>query len=318
MRADEEGCIWLPQSFYPHLLPYGVPCAFCDAWGATFQLWAGCSPCYIAGLPGIHVFFCDYKCQTCGKTFNGLNMAFTARLPPAVRHAFPALLSADTGVTWLALNWLLHQCVIGVGFADASRAFVRESQQAHAQALLKFRLAQEAAATAAAAARAARVHAADAPSSGAPSAGASVDGAVLAAALATAPGALGAGAAAGAVSGGAPDACVSGDAPPAGNPAAATAGAPAVAIFAGAQFCGAILPGLLVVGAAAGAAAAGAPADAPSHSLRTAETCALFSSRCSPKRCHLVFSHSFLSWPPTFRRTTHLMGRRCARRRPSA
>ena len=108
VRTDEEGCTWLPQSFFPLLFPYGVPCAYCDAFGATFQRWASCSPRFMHGLPGLHTYFCDYKCQGCGQVFNGLNMDFIAKLPPAVRHAFPALLSADTGMTWKALDWLIH------------------------------------------------------------------------------------------------------------------------------------------------------------------------------------------------------------------
>ena len=151
VRADEEGCMWLPHSFYAHLLPHGVPCAYCPCLGATYQRWASSSPRYIHGMPGVHVYYCDYRCHACGKGFNGLNVAFIAKLPPAVRHAFPALLSADTGVTWTALNWLVDHAVNGVGFADAARAFERKKEEAHSRAHMAFRRAQEAAAAAAAA-----------------------------------------------------------------------------------------------------------------------------------------------------------------------
>lgn len=158
-----------------------------------------------------------------------------------------------------------------MGFADASRAFVRENQQAHANALLRFRLAQEA--VAAAADFAARARGAGAPpaagasSGGALVAGASADGAVVDAAPAAAGtlDTLGAGAAASAASAGALNAFVPPNALPADDPGAAALGAPAGTIFSGAECRAAVLPGLMVAPAAGGAPAAGAPAHASSQ-----------------------------------------------------
>jgi hypothetical protein len=107
--------LWVPEFFFPHLVPH-MPCPVEGCKGVTTrQRWHSGGPRLIHGIRHAVYFHChEYKCSLHPQTsFSGWLDAAVAKLPPVVQAQFPFVLSGHEGVTLELYNRIIQARVTG-------------------------------------------------------------------------------------------------------------------------------------------------------------------------------------------------------------
>jgi hypothetical protein len=106
--------LWIPEFFFPHLVP-AVPCPSdkCPGFG-TRQRWNSGGPRVVHDVGhAVYLHYWEYKCKVCAKTFKGIDDGVLRKLPMPVQAQFPFHLTAEEGVTLPLLHRITSARMMG-------------------------------------------------------------------------------------------------------------------------------------------------------------------------------------------------------------